>query len=66
VAEALQQFNEPGAITGFYPDDRIACEAGVEGADIIPFVLQLAEVERTVSRVTVANCLLTGGKSTPQ
>ncbi|MDQ3816675.1 MAG: hypothetical protein M3362_03160 [Acidobacteriota bacterium] len=51
--------NQVTLAAGFYPDDHFAREAGVEAADAIPFMLQFAEVERTVSRVTVANSLLT-------
>jgi hypothetical protein len=66
VAEPLDQFDEPGAVTaGLDPDDHLAGEGGIEAADIIPLVIQLGEADRRHSEVTPEVLRGTGHVTTP-
>jgi hypothetical protein len=59
VAEALDEFDEPGAVAArLDPDDHLAGECGIEPADIISLVIQLMEADLTPGRVAVTNGLL--------
>jgi hypothetical protein len=55
------EFDEPSAVAaGLDPDDHFASQGGVEAADFIHLMVQLGELDLTISRVAVGDGLLTG------
>jgi hypothetical protein len=56
MAEILDEFDEPGAVTaGLDPDDHLADEGAVKSAGVIPFVVELGGAYLAADRVAVTN-----------